>query len=62
MEQAFAEAPERAYQVMLNDDGDLYWVEQRGEGEILHTEEPYTGWWKRFGVSVLSVLPIEWLL
>lgn len=61
MEQAFAEAPERAYQVMLNDDGDLYWVEQRGEEEIYHTEEPYTGWWKRFGVSVLSVLPIEWL-
>lgn len=62
MEQAFAEAPERAYQVMLDDDGGLYWVEQRGEEQIFHSEEPYTGWWKRFGVSVLSVLPIEWLL
>jgi cardiolipin synthase C len=30
--------------------------------EIVHDEEPGTTFWRRFGVSILSFLPIEWLL
>lgn len=62
MEQAFSQVPDRSYKVMLDDNGDLYWLEKRGDQEIYHAEEPNAGWWKRFGVSVLSILPIEWLL
>lgn len=62
MEQAFSQVPDNSYKVMLDDKGDLYWLEKRGDQEIYHSEEPNTGWWKSFGISVLSILPIEWLL
>ncbi|WP_239797122.1 phospholipase D family protein [Candidatus Nitrotoga arctica] len=51
----------RAYSVQLTD-GRLGWIEQRSEGQLLHKQEPHAGFWRRLGVSVLSVLPIEWLL
>ena len=40
----------------------LQWLEQRDNQEIVHEEEPGTGFWRRAAVSALSVLPIEWLL
>ncbi|MFN9029041.1 MAG: phospholipase D family protein [Betaproteobacteria bacterium] len=51
-----------AYAVVLAPDGRLQWIERTPQGEIRHDTEPKTGWFKRFGVGVLSVLPIEWLL
>jgi hypothetical protein len=29
---------------------------------VRYEKEPKTGFWKRFGVSFMSILPIEWLL
>lgn len=52
----------RAYEVRLDDDGDLYWLEQVGNREVRHDNEPGTGFVKRAGVYLLSLLPIEWLL
>ncbi|MHA7919066.1 phospholipase D-like domain-containing protein, partial [Alloalcanivorax xenomutans] len=60
---AFAtRVPEGAYQVKLDQSGDLYWVEEFAEGERLYRKEPGVGVVKRWGVSLLSWLPIEWLL
>ena len=63
MAEAFtASIPAGAYQVRLSDAGKLQWVEQRDGRQIVHDEEPDTGFWLRAFVAVLSVLPIEWLL
>lgn len=52
----------RAYEVRLRKSGRLQWLEQRDGLEVIHTEEPGTGAWRRALVRVLSMLPIEWLL
>ena len=62
LDQAFDAAPTYAYRVMLSDTGALYWLEQRDGETVRHDDEPYTGRWKRLGVDVLSIFPIEWLL
>lgn len=55
--------PQRAYQVLLGDDGALYWIARDANGGITRYDtEPGTSVWKRMGVSILSVLPIDWLL
>lgn len=54
--------PERAYEVRLDETGKLFWLE-RADGKTLRYDvEPGTGIWKRAGVRILSILPIEWLL
>jgi putative cardiolipin synthase len=50
-----------AYEVVLKDGG-LEWVERTDQGEVRYSKEPKTGFWKRFGVGFMSILPIEWLL
>ncbi len=67
MSQVLAEAfvssiPSRAYQVRLSDAGSLQWVEQRNGETVVHDKEPGAGFWRRAGVFILSLLPIEWLL
>ena len=52
----------RAYQVRLTDTGTLQWVDQVGGKQVVHDVEPGTTLWQRFGVSLMSLLPLEWLL
>jgi putative cardiolipin synthase len=60
---AFNEAiPANAYEVRLSDAGKLYWLERRGGEVVRHDTEPGTSAIQRFGVRLLSTLPIEWLL
>jgi len=55
--------PLLAYEVVLGPDGkSLQWIERTPTGEKRHDTEPGTGFFKRLGVGVLSVLPIDWLL
>jgi putative cardiolipin synthase len=54
--------PGHAYQVRLDPDGKLVWIEQTGHGMVRHEEEPGTSIWKRAAVRFLSWLPIDWLL
>lgn len=54
--------PANAYEVRLSEDGRLYWLEQQGAAQVRHDSEPNTGFLKRNGVFLLSLLPIEWLL
>src|SRR5699024_1491994 len=51
-----------AYQVRLSNAGTLQWVEQRDGKALVPDKEPGTGFWRYTGASMMSVLPIEWLL
>lgn len=53
---------EDAYEVRLDENGKLYWLEHDGDRQLRHNREPGVGFWKRAGVSFLSILPIEWML
>ncbi|VXB56999.1 phospholipase D family protein [Massilia sp. 9I] len=54
--------PERAYEVRMDEQGRLYWLE-RADGKLRrHDQEPGTTIWQRAGVQILSLLPIDWLL
>ena len=56
--------PLRAYEVRLAPEGDgLQWIERSASGEEKrYDHEPETSGLKRFGVQILSILPIESLL
>lgn len=51
-----------AYEITLNDEGDLRWLEYDGQEILSHEHEPNTTWFKRALVSLLSLLPLEPLL
>jgi putative cardiolipin synthase len=54
--------PDQSYEVRLDAQGRLYWLEPTPDGPVRHDTEPGTTWWKRTGVRLMSLLPIEWLL
>jgi len=54
--------PETSYEVRLDGDGKLYWLERTGGDIRRHDQEPGTTVWQRTGVRLLSLLPIDWLL
>lgn len=55
--------PVTAYRVQRTPSGDVYWTEQRADGEVVrHDTEPGTTWLQRAAVRILSWLPIEWVL
>jgi len=54
--------PGAAYEVRLQPDGSLVWIEQGATGDIRHDTEPEAGWFRRFGVTLLSLLPLDWML
>jgi cardiolipin synthase C len=56
------DVPVNAYSAQLSPAGDLHWTELRGGRTVRHRTEPRTGFWKRAGVKLLSVLPIDPLL
>lgn len=63
IEDAFTQRiPEQSYQVKLDDQGRLYWLEPTPDGPVRHDTEPGTSWLTRTGVRLMSLLPIEWLL
>jgi putative cardiolipin synthase len=53
---------ENAYRVRLSESGTLQWIEVVDGRERVHDVEPGTTFWSRLGVSLLSLLPIDWLL
>jgi putative cardiolipin synthase len=50
--------PTHAYRLRLDAGGDLEWVAQENGAEMVYRTEPHTGFWRRFQVGVLSLLPI----
>jgi putative cardiolipin synthase len=51
-------SPENAYRVTL-EDGDLAWTAQVEGEEVAYDTEPETGWWQRFMVGAMGLLPIQ---
>jgi putative cardiolipin synthase len=63
IESVFAtRVPQVAYEVRLDSNGKLYWLEHNGDNEVRHDTEPNTTWFGRLGIWMLSILPIESLL
>ena len=60
-DRASANLPERTYRLQLQD-GKLQWTEQHGGTQRVYDRDPNTSWLLRFGVSLMSLLPIEDLL
>ncbi|MCQ4324230.1 hypothetical protein CXK94_15285 [Stutzerimonas stutzeri] len=54
--------PAASYEVRLSEQGRLYWLERRDGTSVRHDSEPEVSLWKRASVTLLSWLPIEWLL
>ena len=55
-------APQRSYQVQLDDDGKLAWVDQVGDQPRIQKREPDASLFRRMLTTILSWLPIEPLL
>lgn len=67
IEQDFdTEVPKRAYTLALSANGEIEWHSANdGHGNLVptvYTTEPGSSWWSRWGLVILSWLPIEWLL
>jgi putative cardiolipin synthase len=56
------EVPAGAYEVRLDADGNLVWIERTPSGETRHATEPGTGFLRRAFIGFLSLLPIDWML
>jgi len=41
------------------DEGEIYWVESINGKKHYYVAEPKTGFWRRFGQGILSIMPIE---
>ena len=48
-----------AFRVELEDDGGLLWHGYEDAKPVTFDVEPHTGFWRRFGVGFLRLLPIE---
>jgi putative cardiolipin synthase len=64
MAQWFEENIEQlAFRLELKKDEDgyerLYWHGWEEGKQIVYSQEPHAGFWRRFGVSFLSIWPIE---
>ena len=50
---------------LVNGDGgdeSIHWHLKRPDGEIVYDSEPYAGFWKKFSVGLIGLLPVESLL
>jgi len=55
--------PQRAYELQLRDNQlRIRWIDRGPDGETVYTTEPQTTFWRRLGVRLLSLLPIDGLL
>lgn len=51
--------PSGSYEVVLNEDGNLRWIDNSGEEPIILTKEPDTTWWRRTKAQMGRILPIR---
>jgi putative cardiolipin synthase len=49
----------RAYQVVLNEKGNLRWLDNSGDETIVLDKEPDTSWWRRTTAQMGRILPIR---
>ena len=51
--------PENSYRVLLDDNGDLYWVTEVDGNEVRYHKEPETTFGQRFMSGFIMILPVE---
>jgi putative cardiolipin synthase len=51
--------PENSYRVLLDEDGDLYWVTVVDGAEVRYDKDPESTFWQRFEAGFIMILPIE---
>ena len=51
--------PENAYRVLLDEDGELYWVTEVDGNEVRYTQEPESTFGQRFMSGFIMILPVE---
>jgi putative cardiolipin synthase len=49
----------RAYQVVLNEKGNLRWLDNSGDETIVLDKEPDTSWWRRTTAQMGRILPVR---
>jgi putative cardiolipin synthase len=49
----------RAYEVILNEKGQLRWVDRSSGEDVILTKEPDTTWGRRFNAGFMRILPIR---
>lgn len=55
--------PRIAYELRLNEHGEMIWIEQRDNGTVvIHKHEPETTFFQRLMIKLTSFLPIEWIM
>ena len=55
--------PKIAYQVKLNEQGELIWLEQKPDGQVkIHQQEPEMTAFQRWIMILVSYLPFEWMM
>jgi putative cardiolipin synthase len=59
LDRLFQALPAHAYRLRLDADGDIEWVAQENNTEVVYRTEPHTSFWRRFSVGFLRLLPIE---
>lgn len=58
----YQQVNQMAYQLSLDDDNNILWIEKNGNVETVHTDEPGMTVFSRAALIVLGFLPIDWLL
>jgi putative cardiolipin synthase len=49
----------RTYEVILNEQGAVRWVDHAGDEPVVLTKEPDTSWWRRFTAGFYRILPVR---
>ena len=49
----------KTYEVVLNEQGKLRWIDRTGDEEKVYTKEPETSWWRRFNAGFMRIFPVK---
>jgi putative cardiolipin synthase len=52
-------APENAFRVLLDDDGDLRWVIEKDGFRLDYEKDPNSRWYQRWTAGLIQFLPVE---
>lgn len=50
---------QNCYRLVLDDDGNIQWLDESGETTVVKDSEPDVGWWRLFTVNMGRLLPIR---
>jgi len=51
--------PARAYEVVLDENGNIRWIDNAGDEPIILTKEPDASWWRRTKAQMGRILPVR---